>query len=635
MNNLFSIIKNKKIFLAFLILTICLEFLCLNHNVNAQEFPDWYNTNTNTESIALDARDDAEKCTDNLSWYKAIIAGFSDILLYAPKQIAYYGTNISSWVISMVLNWPITKATGESGSGAALAFIAGWQSVKDIANMLIVLGFVIIGIAFTLRLEGYGSKKALINLIIIALLINFSGLFCGLFIDAANITMNSLTSGTSGTMGIAFYKNIESKENTSKCSALEDNDLGKYIMDNVLFGVIYALVAFCFIYLAVILIARYAYLGILFMLSPLAFACWAIPIPKLKDIWNKWWSEFLKWVFIGVSICFFLNIAGNVINAFPALNESTTTLNTLVFYLLIDIIIIVVGIKISTKSSGVGALVSSAIMGTAMAAVTGGASVAAGGGLAALNKFTGGRASSYAEGAKAMGGRALERIGLRQTGTADSASQKRVEEKGKSLSTAFAAAKARGDTATMNRIRNNAKTKRGAEGAAAMQAIIENKDINETFKDASGKFDASAASARITYAESVGGKDIRKKATLSTPILEAHNQQVVEKIKKAHPGWSERKAQYEAVVRAAAKVSEEDLNRDFVDSVGPNVLRDAGSRMTNKKREALARNSIDSLQNEVDALNASVATLSPEELRKLTELSDKLRELRALTPNRP
>lgn len=421
MNNILSIFKNKKILFALLLCVFLSSgLLFFFHNVAAAE-------GVSGDAVATDKKD-ATQCESSFGMFKAVGAVMADILLYAPKQIAYWSTRIASWTISMVLKWPITNTS--TRDGAALAFYAGWVSVRDLANMLIVLGFVLIGVAFTLRLENYGSKKALINLIIIAVLINFSGVFCGLFIDASNLAMTGLVKGTPGNMGIKFYSDIENKELVSTCQAIENNNLGKYIMADILFGVIYGLVAFCFIYLAIILIARYAYLGILFILSPLAFVCWAIPIPKLKDVWNKWWSEFLKWIFIGVSTCFFLNIAGKMLESFPDLSKSETTLSTLLFYMLIVIIVIVVGIRISTKQSGVGALVAGGLMATA----TGGASLAMGAtGLRGLAQ----RGGEAIKDTATKFGESKYGLGLVSQGTTALNQQKRLAESSKRLGAKF------------------------------------------------------------------------------------------------------------------------------------------------------------------------------------------------------
>ncbi|GAG05001.1 unnamed protein product, partial [marine sediment metagenome] len=64
---------------------------------------------------------------------------------------------------------------------------AGWAIVRDICNLFFILILLIIAFATILRLEPYDIKKMLPKLLIIALLINFSKMICGLIIDFSQV----------------------------------------------------------------------------------------------------------------------------------------------------------------------------------------------------------------------------------------------------------------------------------------------------------------------------------------------------------------------------------------------------------------------------------------------------------------
>jgi hypothetical protein len=72
------------------------------------------------------------------------------IILLAESVFGY-----ASKFLAYVVN---PEFTGRTITGDPV-FIRVWASSRDIANMLIVLAFVAVGIAFTLRIEGYGTKK--------------------------------------------------------------------------------------------------------------------------------------------------------------------------------------------------------------------------------------------------------------------------------------------------------------------------------------------------------------------------------------------------------------------------------------------------------------------------------------------
>jgi len=539
----------------------------------------------------------------------------SDFLKSGVKLIGdlIYGAGemlgeFSSSLLSQVLTADFMKKAITTNEN----FLLGWSEVRELSNMLIVLGFIAVGIAFTLRLEGFGTKKVLISLILVALLVNFSGIFCGIFIDGSNIAMDTFLKGGNG-IGTDIFNKIASTGQqcaggkTSGCidwqNMADSYNVTGYIKAAVSFAVLFVMLAISMFYLSCILIARQAVLAILFILSPIAFTFWVFPFTK--KWWSEWWSAFLKWIFIGDIGAFFIYIAWKILSSIKSPTD---------FDLVIIIIFLFVGFKIAAKNGGAGTIAAGAILGAAksgvgiaMGAATSGGTVA---GMAALNKLTKGGASAAKEKITAGAGRAMERIGLRQQGTTDTAVNKRVEEKAKLVSTAYASARARGDTGTMEKIQRDARTKKGADGAAAMQAIVENKDLRRTFKDSSGKFDEITASGRIDYARSAGAKDIRDKATKQAPTLAAHDYKTIAQIKHDHPAWSQSQARDEAVIRAAAKVPEEELDRDFVDSMDSKTLAAVTARMTTKKKETLKANTRESLMQQIRSMPAG----SPEKL---------------------
>ena len=104
------------------------------------------------------------------------------IPLFFTALIADLAGNIFLWTLEFIKTISYTKSP---------AVNTGWPIVRDLANMIIVLGFVVIGIATALRIREYEAKQLLAKLIVIALLVNFSLLLCGIIIDGTNIVMTS------------------------------------------------------------------------------------------------------------------------------------------------------------------------------------------------------------------------------------------------------------------------------------------------------------------------------------------------------------------------------------------------------------------------------------------------------------
>src|SRR3989338_1978259 len=71
----------------------------------------------------------------------------------------------------------------------------GWTLSRDMANMAFIL--IMLGIAFAtiLQMDTFGVKKKLVPLIAMALLLNFSLVACGVFIDIGNSLGRFFVSG--------------------------------------------------------------------------------------------------------------------------------------------------------------------------------------------------------------------------------------------------------------------------------------------------------------------------------------------------------------------------------------------------------------------------------------------------------
>lgn len=561
------------------------------------QVPNYTGPGTATGPVTGGDRKSTDTCPDSqFNLYQAIIAGGADVLEWFPKGIAELTATITSFIMAQVLSWPITTGT----EGAAAAFAVGWESSRNLANMLIVLGFVVVGIATALRIREYEAKKALWPLIAVALLINFSGFFCGLVIDASQLTMNGLvgkegantvSTGTGkaiSNMAPEFYDKVSKLEKKINCDQMKKGQLMNYVMTDAMFAFIYVAIAITFLYLSIILIARYAILGILFMLSPLAMAAIAVPFPGVRALWDKWLHNFLQWAFVGVSVAFFLNIAGNMFVGFKI--TSSIEIGPLAGYLGVALMTIVVGVMISAKQNGIASMASKAVVGAAtgvagfaMGAVAGGA---AGVGKA-IDRKTGGHVANLGQRMKTGTRNSMARLGFISNESAAAANSKDVEEHAKGMSVSYAAAKASGNTGEMARIQDLARTGKGARGAGAMRAISDAKDTDKVFGN-----DLGSKAQRISYAEASGATGIREKEEKLDPRLKGYSPQAV----KEHGSAAA------AVAAGYSKASREDIQNYSEETLkdkafATNVLL-RNPRRVSKAAENMNQNQIAAIKSE-------------------------------------
>lgn len=476
-----------------------------------------------------------------------------------------------------------------------------WAEIRNLGNMLIALGFVIIGIATSLRLRDYEAKKLLFPLIAIAILINFSALFSGIIIDASNFVMHGLNQG-----GQSPYESARVMRNTIGCTL---NTLGRAAasQNNVpLFAQYYGLGIFLWIVFdfaialaIVIYLARYVILTMLFILSPLAFVFWVFP--QSKKLWTSWWDHFLKWCFIGIGLSFSFFLASKVLTAGNIFSDATMRL-------FLALIFIIIGIKMTTKSTGLASMASGAIMGLAggAAGMAWGASKAIGGaGAKSLDKLTGNKVSGALQNAKSRAGRFAEWAGWKGEGSALMNDQKRVDEEAKGLAANYAAAKATGNTAEMKRIQQLAVKGNGVKNAAAYKVISDAKDLHKAFADSShpGGVDLAKAAERAQIAEKMGAMGVIKNSENAMPALAGYNPATFEDIKAKNKAkglvWSDAQVRREAVRQKNAGMGISDMrnmpdgqiNSDHLEDVSFKTYQRAALDYSTEQRNA-AKNSL-------------------------------------------
>jgi hypothetical protein len=242
---------------------------------------------------------------------------------------------------------------------------AGWGTVRNVANIALIFGLIVIAISIILGYQEGKAKGTLIHFILIALLINFTPVICGLIVDACNIVMRSFLNvmPVSNALGSAINS-----------ISLTSDALNNFITSIVL--VLFALVGFV-IYLlyAVLFIARYVVLWLLVIVSPIAFASKVFPqytfVKKLFPsifYWDEWWEQFLQWSIVGIVAGFSLFLSNTVMAAIvanpTAITGATAKAPMNVFYYVVPFVFLISGFFISISYGGkVGAALGGAAVG--------------------------------------------------------------------------------------------------------------------------------------------------------------------------------------------------------------------------------------------------------------------------------
>ncbi len=185
----------------------------------------------------------------------------------------------------------------------------GWAMVRDVANMFFVVALLIIAFATILGYEQYEWKRGMVKLVLMAILINFSNLIAQLVIDVAHVFTITFLNAISATAGGNLINMFDLDKITSMVA---DKSIGTTMEGANLSILAASFIALLFAVMAALAIGSYlivmsirvVVLWALIILSPLAFALYAVP--KGEKYAQEWWSEFSKHVIVAPIMVFFL-----------------------------------------------------------------------------------------------------------------------------------------------------------------------------------------------------------------------------------------------------------------------------------------------------------------------------------------
>ena len=212
---------------------------------------------------------------------------------------------ISGSIFDTIINFTILDMSKNLGteSGIGSSITTAWETLRDVANMFFI--FVLLYAAFKAMFDAnFGNFQTTIkNIIIVALLINFSLFFSKVVIDASNIasvgfykaiaTSNNSsslenTTGKFGFSGISGgYMRMLGLQNFFGAGILDKGTDSKSILIIGIMSSIFMLITAIILLIAGIMFAaRFIILIFLMILSPLALVSYIIP--AMKKHFDEW-----------------------------------------------------------------------------------------------------------------------------------------------------------------------------------------------------------------------------------------------------------------------------------------------------------------------------------------------------------
>ncbi len=275
------------------------------------------------QGAALIAADSAA-ADIKLPFFGTLLQGVIDFLhsLLSYWLLAVIFGVISSlvvWIAGGLLQVALTMNQNLLTGNAVVGMVYSFS--LSLANIAIVLAFIIVGFGTMLRLEKVGVRN-LPHIIIAALLVNFSLLIAGLIMNIGTALTKSMADSVCN--GSFVYVFNISTIYVSLQSALSASNWIVGIIASfgvvVLAAVLTFIGAITLLAVAVFMIARFVVLTVLLGIAPVAWLSFMIPdigIPELGgNTFYGWWGKFFKLVFFGPVMLFFLILSGAMISWF-------------------------------------------------------------------------------------------------------------------------------------------------------------------------------------------------------------------------------------------------------------------------------------------------------------------------------
>lgn len=252
-----------------------------------------------------------------------IVTGVFKLIAYVFNFVAGIFFAIAAAFVSFALDLNMTVADPKINTIADI----GWRISRDIANLGFVLLTVIMAFTTIIRVQSYGAKKLLLNLIIAAVVVNFSFLIAGTLIDFSNtlthffigrISPGGFGTGLTEVLANAFgpqkFMLEEVDDPIPPDPSQEESGLvtfGVAVLSSIagLFFIVFftLLATIVLLMLAGMFMLRYVVLTYLLVLAPLAWLFWVFPALKSQN--GKWWGSFWQYTFFAPAASFFVYLS--------------------------------------------------------------------------------------------------------------------------------------------------------------------------------------------------------------------------------------------------------------------------------------------------------------------------------------
>lgn len=209
--------------------------------------------------------------------------------------------------------WVVDPAniTGPTGMLNKVSVYNLWKFIRDFFNLFFILILLFSAFATIFQIEAFSIRRVFFNILLAALIINFSFPITRLLIDMTNVPMyyfiNTTVEGTSSG-ALQITESLLGASGTPGIWLSNPPQFGLLLL-NVIFTFLFAI---SLLVLAVLMLIRVIALVLLVIFSPIGFA--ASLLPGTEKLGRDWWNYFWKYAFFGPSAALMLMISVRFLN---------------------------------------------------------------------------------------------------------------------------------------------------------------------------------------------------------------------------------------------------------------------------------------------------------------------------------
>lgn len=264
-----------------------------------------------------------------------------------------------AWVGGFLLDMSISVFVANMAQTASYIGLTSliktlWTVIRDLFNLLFIFSLIWIGFQTILGTAGTDTKKWVANLVIAALLINFSLYIAQVVVDFSNVAAfqisemmltdtystpifgNEIKDISGGFAAKTQLQNFpaESLQSLTTLMGPDSGISGAFAAIALGFMVMLMLIIMGFIFAAgaVILLTRFLALTFLMVFSPFLFI--GLIWPDFKHFGKTWWKIFFSNALVGPAFLFMLYFSYRALDGFSTINDYTLT-NILVYFIMV------------------------------------------------------------------------------------------------------------------------------------------------------------------------------------------------------------------------------------------------------------------------------------------------------------